>query len=652
MPASKSKGGAARLLSRDANPAAAAPEDASVGPATAEDIDWLADRSAAAGRLSSSAQQPQYDFKVFEDEEEEEEEPGPPKKSSAKCWYSNNDGPPPSSRGEIIAACVYPLAVNIWLWFALWNNEDSTRVIDTEGTAHTITGRRLTVNQVFFVTAAWFCHPNLINAHMWFTMSIVARRHRLEQAGAVAGKGYGARLFAAMQDARMPSQAERTQLAMFMINIVTIFVLAFFESWDEPWVMLAIVVVPVMGTPIVWYMWGSLITLARSKAIEKQRTRSVQFAATAFRGTMMALMLQIVFLLRFAVFSFNMPSDPAGTLFVDMLCLDSNTDSASNSTWLFSALLRDCARESGLVDGGLSNDAEAHTVYLPLLNQFLAVANVELYLASCVVFYCARGQGRLPDRIFIDLDLAGSEAVVLCLLMGQFLSGVVSVAVSTADYSDPDPAGTYWYWWLSWCFFQFCTCGCSVLGVLWMDDISAKLKAALGQDVVSDAEKNSMHTIFASMRFVDGKPLPEAVKLREELEKQNVFLKIVELKAGADINQEVFESIEQAGAFMVFGTSTYGEKTANPACVPPPAPGLLAKPPLPPELVVVFTAFVQLHVLRERVCPQRRQEDDPAAHDPLGRAVRAPTGAHHLRHERARPDLGRGGADAGDSVRR
>ena len=50
---------------------------------------------------------------------------------------------------------------------------------------------------------------------------------------------------------------------------------------------------------------------------------------------MLATMLQVVFLARFAVFCVNMPSDPAGTLFVDILCLTSNTDSASNSTWAF-----------------------------------------------------------------------------------------------------------------------------------------------------------------------------------------------------------------------------------------------------------------------------------------------------------------------------
>ena len=54
MSASKSKeGGAGLPLSRHTNPVAAAPEDASVGPATAEDIE------------------PQYDFKAFDEEEEE-----------------------------------------------------------------------------------------------------------------------------------------------------------------------------------------------------------------------------------------------------------------------------------------------------------------------------------------------------------------------------------------------------------------------------------------------------------------------------------------------------------------------------------------------------------------------------------------------------
>ena len=95
-------------------------------------------------------------------------------------------------------------------------------------------------------------------------------------------------------------------------------------------------------------------------------------------------------------------------------------------------------------------------------------------------------------------------------------------------------------------------------------------------DADAAAERDVKHTIFASMRFVGGKPLPEAVKLREELEKQKVFLKIVELNAGADINQEVFESIEQAGAFMVFGPPPTARRRPTRRAYPHPPCTLIA----------------------------------------------------------------------------
>ena len=97
--------------------------------------------------------------------------------------------------------------------------------------------------------------------------------------------------------------------------------------------------------------------------------------------------------------------------------------------------------------------------------------------------------------------------------------------------------------------------------------IASSLRRAMGDNKSgSDA---AIHVVFASMRFVNGQPLPEALQLRDALRERGVHLKIVELTAGADINEEVFESIEHAEAFLVFGTSNYGEKTANPACEPP-----------------------------------------------------------------------------------
>ena len=102
-----------------------------------------------------------------------------------------------------------------------------------------------------------------------------------------------------------------------------------------------------------------------------------------------------------------------------------------------------------------------------------------------------------------------------------------------------------------------------MFGVLWKEAVLSAL--GIGH-TTADAARAAKHVVFASMRFANGQPLPEAIELRDALKERGVHLKIVELTAGADINQEVFESIERAEAFMVFGTSNYGEKTPNPAC--------------------------------------------------------------------------------------
>ena len=69
--------------------------------------------------------------------------------------------------------------------------------------------------------------------------------------------------------------------------------------------------------------------------------------------------------------------------------------------------------------------------------------------------------------------------------------------------------------------------------------------------------------IFGSMRF----PVPvEARMLFAALRAAGVYLKIVDMKAGQDIDKEVYEWIEHCHAFLVFGTRTYGEDTGNSAC--------------------------------------------------------------------------------------
>eukprot|EP01043_Picozoa_sp_COSAG02_P023237 COSAG02_NODE_1235_length_13736_cov_12.313265_10_plen_630_part_00 len=69
--------------------------------------------------------------------------------------------------------------------------------------------------------------------------------------------------------------------------------------------------------------------------------------------------------------------------------------------------------------------------------------------------------------------------------------------------------------------------------------------------------------IFGSMRF----PVPlEARLLFAALQAAGVHLKVVDMKAGQDIDKEVYEWIEHCHAFLAFGTKNYGEDTGNSAC--------------------------------------------------------------------------------------
>eukprot|EP01043_Picozoa_sp_COSAG02_P012462 COSAG02_NODE_481_length_21461_cov_43.885597_1_plen_512_part_10 len=74
----------------------------------------------------------------------------------------------------------------------------------------------------------------------------------------------------------------------------------------------------------------------------------------------------------------------------------------------------------------------------------------------------------------------------------------------------------------------------------------------------------SAYCIFGSMRF----PVPEeARQLFQALRAAaGVHLKIVDMKAGQDIDKEVYEWIEHCSAFLVMGTKNYGENTGNSAC--------------------------------------------------------------------------------------
>lgn len=236
-----------------------------------------------------------------------------------------------------------------------------------------------------------------------------------------------------------------------------------------------------------------------------------------------------------------------------------NMDATTNSTFACQAPIQSCAKDLFVDHMVPTSNATVFHRYSPLQYQMYGTIVVVYYLlAGCFLYYAARGHGLLHDKLFTELDMTLTHVAVLIFWLCATFGATAAISVMWAGWSDDE------YFPFTWTI-NICT-GAGLLGimaVLWKDVLLSVLRV----DRLSSNDKwNTKHVIFASMRFVDGKPLPQAIQLREELKRRGVHLKILELLPGASICEEVFTSIEQAEAFMVFGTINYGEKTDNPAC--------------------------------------------------------------------------------------
>ena len=240
-----------------------------------------------------------------------------------------------------------------------------------------------------------------------------------------------------------------------------------------------------------------------------------------------------------------------------------NMDAATNGSWWLAAPISSCTAD--LFADGVVPDSKAmvYRWHGRQEIQFFGSLIVAIYLlVGCFLYHAARGQGLLHDRLFSELDMDPKHVVALCFWLLATFGTVLALAVMWAEWD----LGSWEFWdfGVIWTIYVSATLGLlGMLAVLW----KGALLSALGiGDASAGAAQAAKYVVFASMRFANGQPLSEAIELREALKERGVHLKIVQLTAGADINQEVFESIEQAEAFMVFGTANYGEKTPNPAC--------------------------------------------------------------------------------------
>lgn len=87
---------------------------------------------------------------------------------------------------------------------------------------------------------------------------------------------------------------------------------------------------------------------------------------------------------------------------------------------------------------------------------------------------------------------------------------------------------------------------------------SLQMQPAKGGGAAVRSDKTKL---FGSLRFKDGRILPEARQLQTELSKVGLDLTLVDMSAGGDIDVTVFGNIERADTFIVFGTAGYGQDT-------------------------------------------------------------------------------------------
>ena len=71
--------------------------------------------------------------------------------------------------------------------------------------------------------------------------------------------------------------------------------------------------------------------------------------------------------------------------------------------------------------------------------------------------------------------------------------------------------------------------------------------------------------VFASMRFNDHGPMPEAKLLRGKLAVQGVHLHIIAPLPGESIDKAVFETMAKCDGFLAMATKDYGANTGNTA---------------------------------------------------------------------------------------
>ena len=447
------------------------------------------------------------------------------------------------------AALIAPTLLN-WLVLAEAYWLGTVELVESDGVSHTIPRSHTGNFELIFFAASATCITTVC-AHAWLTMGAIARRHTLGQAGAIAGEGglsaqmrdkldemeekelmqaaitagvtqgqlnakteghekfddyqtqlielvketsssgsYAVRLQRAAVEAGKLSAAEWAHVALvgfdffFAAYVFTELDMTICyemtcgqEEFDNYLVGQALI--GILPGAITAFLVRHVLAPARAAVLRTQRTDSVVFAGNALRGSMVVLMVQVLVLARCVR---------------SLLCFPI-LHACQHCTLIGVMLPRFAAFAVEYPVIGL---LPAVVPSLTIFYQFNGSLDVILYLLSaCVLYFAARGQGLLHDKLFTELDMTTTHVVALLFWLLATFGAVLSLAVMWAEWGDPDPE---WekanFDFAVVCAVQVCCTSVGLLGitgVLWKDIIQAKIRATLGMGDATRAKE--LHTV-------------------------------------------------------------------------------------------------------------------------------------------------------------
>ena len=316
------------------------------------------------------------------------------------------------SRGQVVLQVILigPAVLN-WA-ICCWANYFGTLLVtDSAGVVHNM-NLAMTYNyEMVFLLCCGLCFQTVL-IHFWVTIGAVATDLQLSTAGSSNDQSFQQRLQLAQEICSRPTKWEWVHVGLVAMDFFFSSVFIFGGvAWYNVW-MVAI------GPGLACVVTIAGLAKTRVVMLQHLRTGTAEFAQDAVRGLMKVLVIMVVIIFH-----------DIGWWFLDVRtkwpkCPEhyENPDPATNATYLNVADVELCkqlepdmfreplvqTKEGAVFYSGVSNgEAWGHLMGVELILMYI--------VAGSFLFYVARAQGILHDRLIDEWELEQTHVAALCL---------------------------------------------------------------------------------------------------------------------------------------------------------------------------------------------------------------------------------------------